>query len=153
VSLHIDLPVRDDACVLFSPEDDAFLLPMADRNQWLFSYTRELWDVDPNDTQTSLTAEDLEAGRLVLRRLAPDYLSKSASGRAFCDAYGPSRNPVIARVQGDPKIVYAGAASGSGLRLAPAIASRALALLSQPCRPVRSPEILDSHYAHPLPFI
>lgn len=129
VSLHIDAPVPSRAGVVFSPEDDAFLMPLVARQQWLFSYTREQWDVAPNFLQTDLTPDDISSGHAVLARMAPGYLTKCVSGRAFCDAYGPSRDPVITPVWGEAAIIYAGAGSGSGYRLAPAIASEALQLL------------------------
>jgi glycine/D-amino acid oxidase-like deaminating enzyme len=45
------------------------------------------------------------------------------SGRVFCDAYSPDRQPVIRPLDAAGRIVFAGAAGGSGYRLAPAIAS------------------------------
>jgi glycine/D-amino acid oxidase-like deaminating enzyme len=129
VSIHIDAPVPRAAPVVFSPEDDAFLLPLSARQQWLFSYTRERWDVFPDFAQTDLTRDDITAGQEVLARMAPTYQAKCASGRAFCDAYGPSRDPVVTRLPGEAAIIYAGAGSGSGYRLAPGIASDALRLL------------------------
>jgi glycine/D-amino acid oxidase-like deaminating enzyme len=47
----------------------------------------------------------------------------------FCDAYSPSREPLVRTLDHDARIVFAGAANGSGYRLAPAIAAEAADLL------------------------
>jgi glycine/D-amino acid oxidase-like deaminating enzyme len=51
------------------------------------------------------------------------------SGRVFCDAYGPDTEPLIRALDGTGRIVFSGAANGSGYRLAPAMASEAADLL------------------------
>ena len=48
----------------------------------------------------------------------------------FCDAYGPAGEPVVRALDPSGRIVFAGAAGGSGYRLGPAIAAEAVDLLA-----------------------
>ena len=129
ITLHLDLPVgKADAAVMF-PEEDAFLLPLQHRGHWLFSYTCLDWDVDPDAPQLGLNRQNLDDAQAVLRRYAPELAERLRSGRVFCDAYSPCREPIVATVGASGRIVFAGAANGSGYRLAPAIADETLRLL------------------------
>ncbi len=129
VALHLDAPVsKADSAVLF-PEEDAFLLPLQHRGHWLFSYTCLDWDVDPDAPQPGVTRQNLDEAQAVLRRYAPELAGRLRSGRVFCDAYSPSREPIVATVGASGRIIFAGAANGSGYRLAPAIAAETLRLL------------------------
>ncbi|QAU45216.1 NAD(P)/FAD-dependent oxidoreductase [Bradyrhizobium guangzhouense] len=129
IALHLDAPVeKADAAVVF-PEEDAFLLPLQHRGHWLFSYTCLDWDVDPDAPQPGVSRQNLDEAQAVLRRYAPELVEKLRSGRVFCDAYSPSREPIVARVGASGRIIFAGAANGSGYRLAPAIAAETLRLL------------------------
>jgi glycine/D-amino acid oxidase-like deaminating enzyme len=129
VALHIEqVPLPNDHVIVFEDED-AFLLPLADRRHWLFSYTCTTWDVDPDTVSQALAPEDLAAARETLRRYAPGLAERCMSGRVFCDAYSGTGEPHVECSQQSPRIVLAGAANGSGYRLAPAIALRAADLL------------------------
>ncbi|MFI1568683.1 NAD(P)/FAD-dependent oxidoreductase [Streptomyces sp. NPDC020490] len=128
VALHIDHPVdQADQAVVFHDED-AFLLPLAYRGHWLFSYTCHEWDVDPDRVGADLDAYDVEQARACLSRYAPSLASRCTAGRVFCDAYSVSRQPLLRRLDPDGRVVFAGAANGSGYRLAPAIAAEAVQL-------------------------
>ncbi len=132
VALHVDRrPSPADHVVVF-PDEDAFLLPVRHRGHWLFSYTCEEWDVDPRTPADGLSAADLGEARRVLARYAPALVEHCASGRVFCDAYSPGREPQVRTLDDAGRIVFAGAANGSGYRLAPAIASEAADLLHIP---------------------
>ncbi|WP_225145696.1 FAD-binding oxidoreductase [Bradyrhizobium sp. BRP20] len=129
IALHLDAPAdKADAAVVF-PEEDAFLLPLQYRGHWLFSYTCLDWDVDPDAPQPGVNRQNLDEAQKVLRRYAPELVEKLRSGRVFCDAYSPSREPIVATVGASGRIIFAGAANGSGYRLAPAIAAETLRLL------------------------
>lgn len=129
VAFHLDAPVDEtDAAVLF-PEEDAFLLPLQHRGHWLFSYTCLDWDVDPDAPPPGVNRQNLDEAQAVLRRYAPDLAGRLRSGRVFCDAYSPSRGPIVAKIGASGRIILAGAANGSGYRLAPAIAAETLRLL------------------------
>ncbi|MDX2934497.1 NAD(P)/FAD-dependent oxidoreductase [Streptomyces ipomoeae] len=128
VALHIDHPVDEsDRAVVFHDED-AFLLPLAHRGHWLFSYTCQDWDVDPDRVGAGLDAHDVEQARAFLSRYAPALASRCTAGRVFCDAYSVSRRPLLRRLDPAGRVVFAGAAGGSGYRLAPAIAAEAVRL-------------------------
>jgi glycine/D-amino acid oxidase-like deaminating enzyme len=129
-ALHIDKqPTPADEVVLFDPED-AFLLPLPHRGHWLFSYPSQEWDVEP-DQQTSLEDKEFAQALDCLRRCSPTLADACHGGRVFCDAYSPTREPVVRALDPAGRIVFAGAASGSGYRLAPAIAAQTAALVQQ----------------------
>jgi glycine/D-amino acid oxidase-like deaminating enzyme len=76
-----------------------------------------------------VSAADISAARDCLRRYSPALAGACRAGRVFCDAYSPDREPVVRALDETGRIVFAGAANGSGYRLAPAIASEAVDLL------------------------
>jgi glycine/D-amino acid oxidase-like deaminating enzyme len=127
VAAHIEeVPDADYPLTVFHDED-AFLLPVHHRGHLLFSYTCDEWDVDPDTVERSLSPADLDDARAVLGRYSPELASSCRSGRVFADAYSRQREPIVAELC--PGLIFAGAASGSGYRLAPAIAAEALAYL------------------------
>jgi glycine/D-amino acid oxidase-like deaminating enzyme len=129
VALHIEpRPHPADEAVIFDPQD-AFLLPVIHRGHWLFSYTSQEWDVDPDAPALGLSAADLGAARDCLRRYSPALAQACGAGRVFCDAYSPNREPLVRALDETGRIVFAGAANGSGYRLGPAIAAEAADLL------------------------
>lgn len=131
VALHVEQPVRDDDdCVVFADED-AFLLPLRYRGHWLYSYTCTEWDVDPDELRTGLAARDVDAAAGTLRRYAPGLAARltGGGGRVFCDAYSTAGEPLVRALDDNGRLVFAGAANGSGYRLAPAIAAQAADLL------------------------
>jgi glycine/D-amino acid oxidase-like deaminating enzyme len=126
VALHVDRPVGpDDRCVVLHDED-AFLLPLAHRGHWLFSWTCQEWDVDPDVAVPALTEKHLTEARALLARYAPALAARCTSGRVFCDAYTPDRQPLVRALEPTGRVVFAGGANGSGYRLAPAIAAEAV---------------------------
>ncbi|MFE0423192.1 NAD(P)/FAD-dependent oxidoreductase [Streptomyces sp. NPDC058953] len=130
VALHVDaVPGEDDGAIVFHDED-AFLLPYRDRGHWLFSYTCREWDVDPDTVEPGPTAHHLAEAAAVLGRYAPALADRCVSGRVFCDAYNPAGGPLIRPLTGDGRLLFAGAAGGSGYRLAPAIAGETVRLLT-----------------------
>ncbi|MGB8843149.1 MAG: FAD-dependent oxidoreductase [Aliidongia sp.] len=129
VAFHLDHPTTDTDTAIMFPEEDAFLLPLRHRGHWLYSYTCLEWDLDPDAPRLGVSRQNIEEGRAVLDRYAPELAGKLRSGRVFCDAYGPAREPIITRVGTNGQILFAGAANGSGYRLAPAIAAETLLLL------------------------
>jgi glycine/D-amino acid oxidase-like deaminating enzyme len=129
VALHIEQPpAAGDGVVVFHDED-AFLLPLHEQRRWLFSYTSQVWDVEPDRLTGSVSAADLADAREVLVRRAPRLAGAARSGRVFCDAYSPDREPLVRALDAEGRLVFAGAANGSGYRLAPAIAAEAADLL------------------------
>ncbi|MEV4846373.1 FAD-dependent oxidoreductase [Micromonospora matsumotoense] len=130
VALHLDVaPAEGDGVVVFDDED-AFLLPLRYRGHWLLSYTCQEWDVDPDGLTAGLSDADLAAARDVLGRYAPGLIERCTGGRVFCDAYSVEREPIVRALDDAGRIVFAGAANGSGYRLAPAIAAECVDLLT-----------------------
>lgn len=134
-ALHVEQSPGESDRVRYFTDADAFLLPLAHRGHWLFSYTCQEWDVDPDALHQGLSEAVLGQARTLLSRLAPALAEHAASGRVFCDAYSPDREPRVQALDEAGRIVFAGAACGSGYRLAPAIASEAADLLPIPSRP------------------
>lgn len=131
VALHVDKPAAPgDRCVVLH-DSDAFLLPMAHRGHWLFSFTCQEWDADPAAAAPAVRPQHLDEARRLLRRYAPALAGRCTSGRVFCDAYTPDRQPVIRALDPAGRIVFAGGANGSGYRLGPAIAAEAVDLLDR----------------------
>jgi glycine/D-amino acid oxidase-like deaminating enzyme len=129
VALHVEqVPTERDRAIIFQNED-AFLIPLVNRGHWLFSYTCPEWDVDPDQLFDGLSAANLGQARQCLRRYSPSLAADCVSGRLFCDAYSGTGEPQVARLDEAGRIVFAGAANGSGYRLAPAIAAEAVDLL------------------------
>lgn len=129
VALHVERPPEPGDGVVVFHDEDAFLLPLHDRGHWLFSYTCQDWDVDPDTLHPGLSADNLAEAREALRRWSPELAVHATGGRVFCDAYAPDRQPVVRPLDADRRLVFAGAANGSGYRLAPAIAAETADLL------------------------
>jgi glycine/D-amino acid oxidase-like deaminating enzyme len=146
VALHIERrPGLAERAVVFDDED-AFLLPVGYRGHWLFSYSCQEWDVEPGRLSSGpgLSAGDISAARDCLRRYSPALAGACRGGRVFCDAYSPDGEPVVRALDEAGRIVFAGAANGSGYRLAPAIAAQAADLVlrggtGQPPESARQP--------------
>ena len=129
VALHINRPLSWGTPTYF-PLDDAFLAPLPHRGHWLFSYTCPQWDVRPDELgRSGIEAAELEEARSVASRIAPHLVPHILSGRAFCDAYSPKREPIASPVSSHGRVIFAGASNGSGYRLAPGIAHEVVGLL------------------------
>ncbi|WP_221890607.1 FAD-binding oxidoreductase [Streptomyces sp. WAC07149] len=129
VALHVDVPPAPGDRAVVLDTEDAFLLPLHHRGHWLFSYTCQEWDADPATVDPALTAGHLREARALLTRYAPGLAAHCRSGRVFCDAYGPDGSPLATRLDPYGRLLFAGAAGGSGYRLAPALAARAADLI------------------------
>jgi len=126
VAFHVDGPataeLQNDAVVDLFVAEDAFLMPRGRGSGRLFSFTRQHWDVSPEDASGDIAAEDRAEAAEVLTNVAPRFSGSMGGGQAFCDAYSPTRAPIVASVGKSGRVIFAGAANGSGYRLAPAIA-------------------------------
>jgi glycine/D-amino acid oxidase-like deaminating enzyme len=129
VALHLDWSVSRSVGY-FWPTLDAFIVPLRHRGHWLFSYTCPDWDVSPSTGGCDVvTAEDIRQGRELLQPFltAPAGLK---GGRVFYDGYSLNGEPVVSWVGHHQRIMFAGAANGSGYRLAPAIAAEVSSTLA-----------------------
>jgi glycine/D-amino acid oxidase-like deaminating enzyme len=132
VAFHISHEASAADHVIYFFNRDAFVMPRPAENRWLFSYRCNTWDVLPDRGQLQITAADVADATSILSDVFPLMAEKLAGGRCFCDAYTESGDPVIRNVGKNNRYVLAGAASGSGYRLAPGIALSAVQLLEQP---------------------
>lgn len=147
-ALHLDCAPPPDAPAVLFNADDAFLLPLRERRQWLFSFTSRTWDCEPDPGRLHIDAADRELALEILARVAPGLVDRAGGGRVFCDAYAPDRLPLMAECA--PGFVVAGACAGSGFRLAPGIAAAALRRLGMP--EMMLPEI-DLEAPWPMPHL
>jgi glycine/D-amino acid oxidase-like deaminating enzyme len=130
VALHVHRQTDAPEAGWFFPVEDLFLVPLPHREHWLLSYTCRQWDVSPASVnRAGLTAVELAEVRAVLDECAPRLTLDLAGGRVFCDAYAPEPEPIVRPVGRTGRIVFAGAANGSGYRLAPGIAAEVTELL------------------------
>jgi glycine/D-amino acid oxidase-like deaminating enzyme len=128
ISFHFEIKPDDNAPVIFAFDEQAFFIPSYKNKYWLLSVTSPVWDITPDDPLT-LTRNDREHAFNFLEKFAPSFIPFYRGGRVFCDAYGPDLNPVICSLGDNPRLIYAGAGSGSGFRLGPAIANRAIKMI------------------------
>jgi glycine/D-amino acid oxidase-like deaminating enzyme len=129
-SLHLACCPKPNAPVISFWDEDAFLLPFYERGYWLYSFYCNTWDCTPSSSNMTISKLDREIALTKLRFRSQILANFYAGGRAFCDAYTSDRFPLITQVPQLPGIVIAGAGSGSGFRLAPGIARKALDELS-----------------------
>lgn len=122
-------PAADDPVVIFCA-DDAFLLPLPDEGMTLFSFFCPTWDVSP-DADLAIERNELASARALLGSRSRSLADAVAGGRASCDGYLPTRLPSVGEDPTRPGVVLVGGCSGSGFRLAPAIAESALAGLDR----------------------
>ncbi|UQX04189.1 FAD-dependent oxidoreductase [Streptomyces sp. RerS4] len=132
VAFHIMTPPPPDAMALVLEDADAFLLPHRPGGHWIFSITSPDWDRGP-DEPLAIDARDRELARALLARYVPGFLPHLLGGRVFSDCFTPGHLPIVDTV-GDDDVVMAIGGSGSGYRLAPAMAEDALNLLDRRTR-------------------
>jgi glycine/D-amino acid oxidase-like deaminating enzyme len=127
-AMHIDYCPPPDAPVLYFAEADAFLLPLREQRKLLLSFTAQEWDCSPEISRLRIDPDDRALALSILNRYCPALMEDCSGGRVFCDAYSQDRAPFVARISTSHSLIVAGACSGSGVRLAPAIALEALDL-------------------------
>ncbi|MFF4841336.1 NAD(P)/FAD-dependent oxidoreductase [Streptomyces collinus] len=127
VAFHIMTPPPPGAPALVLEDADAFLLPHRPGGHWIFSITSPDWDRGP-DEPLAIDARDRELARALLAQHVPGFLPHLLGGRVFSDCFTPGHLPVVDTVGGEDVVMAIGG-SGSGYRLAPAMAEDALNLL------------------------
>ncbi len=127
-ALHVDWCPPPGAPVLYFAAEEAFLLPLPEQRKLLLSFTAQEWDCPAEISSLKIDPEDRSLALSILDRYCPSLVEHCSGGRVFCDAYSQDRTPFVARIPTSHSLVIAGACSGSGVRLAPAIAMEALEL-------------------------
>jgi D-arginine dehydrogenase len=138
-ALHATLPVRADDPLVSFVDDDVFILPLRP-SQTLVSFYREEWDTDPDCIDGTPSAADLAAGTTALARRSSVAAAAVTGGRAFCDLYTPHRLPHVISHPDARGLVAIRGGSGSGVRLAPALAARAIAAVVDAASPLTPAE-------------
>lgn len=128
-ALHADLDTEPGDPLVFFVDEDLFFLPAPD-GPTLVSFYRDVWDVDPAAMTGRPEDEDLRLGAEAVRRRCPAAAEAVVGGRAFCDSYAPNRLPLV--TAHGPGLVSVRGGSGSGVRLAPALAADALRAAGNP---------------------
>lgn len=127
-ALHVERVPPPGSPVLMFFEHDSFLLPRTDERRWILSFASDDWDCPPEASRLAISGADRAKALSVLTRHVPGFAGHLDGGRVFCDAYTPDRTPVVAPLDGSAAVL-AGACCGSGYRLAPGLAERALDLV------------------------
>jgi glycine/D-amino acid oxidase-like deaminating enzyme len=125
VAFHIDRLGNPDNSIYYFFDDDAFLLPQPYYNRFLFSYRCEDWDVDVSLDRHQINDSDLKAARKVLNKYSIGLSDHIMGGQVSVDVYNtPESSPLIHQVGNNYFVI--GATGGSGVRLAPALATMTL---------------------------
>ncbi|WP_219469025.1 FAD-dependent oxidoreductase [Nonomuraea rhizosphaerae] len=124
-ALRVALPVRAGDPIVFFPEDDLYVLPSTDGTA-MVSFNRRCWGQDPDLLDGSLEEADRRSGVAVLAARCTAAAGRVVGGQAFCDRYTDDRLPYVWRA---PRLAAMLAGSGSGVRLAPGMAARAVSAL------------------------
>ncbi|MBZ5493591.1 MAG: FAD-binding oxidoreductase [Acidobacteriia bacterium] len=127
-ALHVLREPTPNAPVVYFFDEDAFLLPVLEGKKWILSFTSREWDCSPDQGNLLIRPEERAEALSILARYCPSWVEECCGGRVFCDAYTPDWAPFV-RSTGK-NIVLAGACSGAGFRIAPAVAQTALQLFS-----------------------
>lgn len=124
-ALHARLPVRVGDPLVYFVDDDLFVLPLA-AGSALVSFRSEVWDAVPDALDGRLDDGDLRDGTAALAARSLGAAASVAGGRAFCDLYTPDRLPLVCTDAALPGLATVLGGSGSGVRLAPGLAVRAV---------------------------
>jgi glycine/D-amino acid oxidase-like deaminating enzyme len=128
VALHIERTPEPAVPALYFFDDEAFLLPKTREGRSLLSITSRSWDREPARGGLHVERDDVLTADAILQKYFAGGLP-IGGGRVFCDAYTRDFTPAIRRLAGLKRGAIAYGGSGSGFRLAPAIAESALRLV------------------------
>jgi len=126
VAFHIDELSFESSSINYFFDDDAFILPQPYYSRYLFSYNCEEWykSLGKGSGFPSIKSKDILAAQKVLRK----YYNSSINfigGQVHLDLYNtPSSSPLIYEFK--KNYITVGATGGSGVRLAPALAIKAI---------------------------
>ncbi|NOK32043.1 FAD-binding oxidoreductase [Corallococcus exercitus] len=124
-ALHVPVAPHPDAPVVYLLDDEAFLLPQPEHGRFLFSFRSEHWDCEPEASALRIDPPDWTRARNILERYL-DVRGLELGGRVFCDAYSADTDPSVEPLAAVPGAFAVGGGAGSGFRLAPALAERAV---------------------------
>jgi glycine/D-amino acid oxidase-like deaminating enzyme len=130
VGLHCSVPAPAGSPMVEFVDDDLFITPDPANQSVFVSFYRDEW-LSPGDGPAPVvpSQKDIDLGRESLERRSRGLAERVVGGRVAYDGYAPNRVPIVRRDEGGSLVVVAGG-SGSGLRLAPALATEAVRLLT-----------------------
>lgn len=127
VALHVDNFALLNDPVYYFFDEDSFLLPQPYYGRYLFSFYCDEWNAN-DSSDLMITDDDLKSAKKILTRYTKDFSTSISGGQVYLDIYNnPPSSPIIYEVDKNHYVV--GATGGSGVRLAPALAVKALNLI------------------------
>lgn len=130
-ALHVRLPVVPGDPLVYFLDEDLFVLPLSD-DAALVSFYRDEWGTHPDTVDGRPSDGDLRLGAAALQRRSAPAAAAVTGGRVFCDLYTEHRLPVVSADPAIPGLAAIRGGSGSGVRLAPALAAEALRAVDTP---------------------
>jgi hypothetical protein len=122
-ALHLkQIPENDDPAIIFF-DDDAFLLPLYKNGLWLFSFSSNEWNCNPNN-KFEISASDLASAHDLLRSYSDNLVHLINGGRVFCDSYTVNKEILINPI--NPITFLIDGASGSGYHFSYGVAEKIL---------------------------
>jgi glycine/D-amino acid oxidase-like deaminating enzyme len=127
-AIHLNkIPSKEDPVIMLLNED-AFLLPLEKRGQWLFSITSTEWGVTP-DMPLNISNNDIKIAENILTNFNLSLNNLYSGGRVFCDSYSPDKEFQLEIVQ--KNVISVTGASGSGYRFSYGIANKIFEMINQ----------------------
>ena len=127
-ALHVLREPPPGSPVVYFFDEDSFLLPVNEGKKWILSFTSREWDCSPDQGNLHIRPEERTEALSILERYHPSWTADCCGGRVFCDAYSQDWAPFVRSTA--KNVIIAGACSGAGFRIAPAVAQTALQLFS-----------------------
>lgn len=130
VGLHCAVPAAPGAPVVTFLDDDLFVMPDTANDSTFVSFYRDEW-LSPGEapSATLLSQDDLDVGLAALGKRSNGLATSVVGGRVAYDGYARDRLPVVRHLEDRNSVIAVAGGSGSGLRLAPALAVEAVRLL------------------------
>jgi len=127
-ALHINLTPSLSDPLLFFYGSGYFLLPLYSKGYWLMSLPSIKEHNFPKTLPPPINETEKNAAIAFLNQHAPTFVKYIYGGRAFCDSYTNDRVPLVTPNIAAANHIDITGCSGSGYRLAPALAEIALKL-------------------------
>ncbi len=114
--------ISENTPVYYFFDEDAFIAPV--HNKLFLSITSNDWKASVEKLPLNATRQEYQDGLKILKRYA--VAKKIAGAHVFCDSYYPDFTPRVTYHGAQNSLAIISGASGSGFRLAPALADAAL---------------------------
>lgn len=128
VALHLYKKLDENNKALIFLNDDCFFLPI--KNKYLFSFCSREWDCFPDNGNLHISRNDLQIAKKLLARTTYGLENFITGAQVFCDAYTVNKLPSIEKNPDMQDLIVISGCSGTGFRIAPAVAEEAVKLLA-----------------------